>query len=83
MFNKVAKLGRRCFSAIAILSVLLFVGACVDNGTSDEGGADFTEKEATEVCFTNSQIYYLGDTAREQASDIWQIKFYTDTEIDE
>jgi hypothetical protein len=83
MFNKVAKLSRRCFSAIAILSVLLFVGACVDNGTSDEGGADFTEKEATEVCFTNSQIYYLGDTAREQSFDIWQIKFYTDMEIDE
>ena len=83
MFNKVAKLGIRCFSAIAIMSVLLFVGACVDNGTSDEGGTDFTEKEATEVCFTNSQIYYLGDTAREQSFDIWQIKFYTDMEIDE
>ena len=61
---------------------LLFV-ACTDKGESDVTNNDFVEKEATEVCFTNAEVYYLGDTARENSFDIWQIKFYTDMEIDE
>jgi hypothetical protein len=61
---------------------MLFV-ACTDKGEGDIANADFVEKEATNVYFTNSEVYYLGDTAREESFDIWQIKFYTDMEIDE
>ena len=70
------------FALYLVLVAMLFV-ACVDNGAGDVGTSDFTEKEPTEVVFTNSQIYYLGDTSQEQSFDIWQIKFYTDMEIDE
>ena len=70
------------FALCLVLVAMAFV-ACTDKGTSDVGTSDFTEKEPTEVVFTNSQIYYLGDTSQEQSFDIWQIKFYTDMEIDE
>ena len=69
--------------AIYLVSVAMLFVACVDNGAGDVGTSDFTEKEPTEVVFTNSQIYYLGDTSQEQSFDIWQFKFYTDMEIDE
>lgn len=66
-----------------LVSLALLFVACTDKGESDVINNDFVEKEATEVCFTNAEVYYLGDTAREKSFDIWQIKFYTDMEIDE
>ena len=66
-----------------LVSLALLFVACTDKGESDVTTNDFVEKEATEVCFTNAEVYYLGDTAREKSFDIWQIKFYTDMEIDE
>ena len=70
------------FALCLAMVALLFV-ACTDKGEGDIANADFVEKEATKVYFTNSEVYYLGDTAREESFDIWQIKFYTDMEIDE
>ena len=69
--------------AIYLVSVAMLFVACTDKNASDVGNMVFTEKEPTEVVFTNSQIYYLGDTSQEQSFDIWQFKFYTDMEIDE
>ena len=69
--------------ALCSVSVAMLLVACVDKGEGDIANADFVEKEATKVYFTNSEVYYLGDTAREESFDIWQIKFYTDMEIDE
>ena len=66
-----------------LVSLALLFVACTDKGESDVTTNDFVEKEATEVCFTNAEVYYLGDTAREKSFDIWQIKLYTDMEIDE
>ena len=68
---------------IYLVSVAMLFVACTDKNVSDVGNMVFTEKEPTEVVFTNSQIYYLGDTSQEQSFDIWQFKFYTDMEIDE
>ena len=70
------------FALCLAMVAMLFV-ACTDKGEGDIVNADFVEKEATKVYFTNSEVYYLGDTAREESFDIWQIKFYTDMEIDE
>ena len=70
------------FALCLAMVAMLFV-ACTDKGEGDVPDADFVEKEATKVYFTNSEVYYLGDTAREESFDIWQIKFYTDMEIDE
>lgn len=70
------------FALCLAMVAMLFV-ACTDKGEGDIANADFVEKEATKVYFTNSEVYYLGDTAREESFDIWQIKFYTDMEIDE
>ena len=70
------------FAIYSVLAAIFFV-ACTDKGASDVGNSDFIEKEPMEVVFTNSQIYYIGDTSQEQLSDIWLIKFYTDMEIDE
>ena len=70
------------FALCLAMVAMLFV-TCTDKGEGDVPDADFVEKEATKVYFTNSEVYYLGDTAREESFDIWQIKFYTDMEIDE
>ena len=67
--------------ALCSVSVAMLLVACVDKGEGDIANADFVEKEATKVYFTNSEVYYLGDTAREESFDIWQIKLYTDMEI--
>ena len=68
---------------LCLVLVALSLIACTDRGAGDVVNDEFVEKEATEVLFTNADVYYLGDRAQEQSCDIWQIKFYTDMEIDE
>ena len=70
------------FALCLVLAAISFV-ACTDSGTGNIVNADFVEKESTEVIFTNADFYYLGDRAQEESCDLWQIKFYTDLEIDE
>ena len=70
------------FSLCLALTAMFFV-ACSDKGGGVVANDDFVEKESTEVRFTNADVYYLGDTSQEKSFDIWQIKFYTDMEIDE
>ena len=70
------------FALCLVLAAISFV-ACTDSGTGNIVNADFVEKESTEVIFTNADFYYLGDRAQEESCDLWQIKFYTDMEIDE
>lgn len=69
--------------ALCLVLVALSLVACTDRGAGDVVNDEFVEKEATEVLFTNADVYYLGDRAQERSCDIWQIKFYTDMEIDE
>ena len=69
--------------ALCLVLVALSLVACADRGAGDVVNDEFVEKEATEVLFTNADVYYLGDRAQEQSCDLWQIKFYTDMEIDE
>ena len=43
----------------------------------------FIEDVPDTVTFTNSQIVYYGGEGRDEISDCWAIKFYTDMELDE
>ena len=43
----------------------------------------FVEAVPDTVTFTNSQIIYYGGEARDEISDCWVVKLYTDMEIDE
>ena len=70
------------FALCLLLAAISFV-ACTDKGAGDVVDDDFVEKESTKVLFTNADFYYLGDRAQEESCDLWQIKFYTDMEIDE
>ena len=69
--------------ALCLLLAAISFAACTDKGAGDVVNDDFVEKESTKVLFTNADFYYLGDRAQEESCDLWQIKFYTDMEIDE
>ncbi len=66
-----------------LLLVAMFFVACTNSGEGNTTTNDFVEKESTEVCFTNADVYYLGNTSKDEEFDIWLFKFYTDMEIDE
>ena len=72
-------------SIIAILLAAMFF-ACEKPETPSmephepEGG--FVEAVPDTVTFTNSQFIYYGGEARDEMSDCWVIKFYTDMELD-
>lgn len=70
-------------AVLYLLLVAMFFVACTNSGEGDVVNNDFEEKEPTEVLFTNADVYYLGNTSKDEEFDIWLFKFYTDMEIDE
>lgn len=81
MIGKIREIFTRAMAALIILAAAFSVTACVD-GTGSEY-ADYTEKEATVVHFTNAEVTYNGDDIDSKISDGWVIKLYTDMAIDE
>lgn len=53
-----------------------------DNPDKPENGNGFVEAVPDTVTFTNSQFIYYGGEARDEMSDCWVIKLYTDMELD-
>ena len=74
----------------AALAMVMLCFACQklepivpENPENPENENSFVEAVPDTVTFTNSQIIYYGGEARDEISDCWVVKLYTDMELDE
>lgn len=75
---------------LLFLSLVLWAASCqeplppvVEEPVPEKPEGGFVEAVPDTVTFTNSQVIYYGGEGRDEMSDCWVIKLYTDMELDE
>lgn len=69
--------------SITLLLLAFMAVSCERPENPVDQTPDFVEAVPDTVVFTNSQVVYYGGEGRDEVSDCWVIKLYTDMELDE